>query len=228
MKVVEHTLTKLALRSGVAPFLIAAVFSGLMTAFAALIIIRQGWEVCSLSAILFFSLITVLILLTASARTYTLDKSLGSLAVSEKSLWHRHTIVEEYPLHDITAVVLEKGKRGLYVLKFRLASGDMIGFRTPFTNKLREIAEMVSGFLDMPLWYSLTEDKRLLRPLAPNLRTVRCPGCGEQLPRVERKMDSVTCGYCGTILTIAWASDLPFAFTVQEKHTEDSNDEVIL
>ena len=215
MKVVKQTQTKLTLCSGMAPFLIAAAFSGLMTVFAVFVTIRQGWEVCSLPAILFFSLITVLILLAASTRTYTLDKDLGSLAVSEKSLWHRHTTIEERPLHDITAVVLEKGERGLYALKFKLASGGMIGFRTPLTNGLPEIAETVGAFLNVPLWYSLVEDKRLLRPLTPNLRAVRCPGCGGQLPCVERKMDSVTCGFCGTILTIAWASDLPFAFTVQ-------------
>ena len=203
MKVVEQTLTKLTLRSGMAPFLIAAAFSGLMTAFAISVAIHQGWEVCSLPAILFFSLITVLCLLAASTTTYALDKDLGSLAVSEKSLWHRHAIIEEYLLHNITAVILEKGERGLYALKFKLASGGMIGFRTPFTNELPEIAETISGFLDVPLWYSLAEDKRLLRPLTPHLRTARCPGCGGQLPRVERKMDSMTCSRCGSVMTIA-------------------------
>jgi hypothetical protein len=226
MRVVEQIQTKLTLRSGMAPFLIAAAFSGLMTAFAIFDAILQGWEVCSLPAILFFGLITVLILLAASTRTYTLDKDLGSLAVSEKSLWHRHAIIEEYPLHNITAVILEKGERGLYALKFKLASGGMIGFRTPFTNELHEITEIVSGFLDVPLWYSLAEDRRLLRPLTPHLRTVRCPGCGGQLPRVERKMNAVTCGHCGTVVTITWASDLPFAFAVQKR--QDPNNEVIL
>lgn len=160
-----------------------------------------------------------------SETTYTFCRESGHLTIHTAILWWSRT--RRHLLEDVAAVVLGKEGDKHYWVELKLRSGEEILLRASDGERVAEIAEHVSTFLDKPLLYDIAGTGAPLHvPTADVGSPAHCPDCGAplQFPKPGQpghlEVEHVTCAYCGAVLPVKWKAGQPetTGASTQERH----------
>jgi hypothetical protein len=217
VKIVGQSETKLTLSTDPLEVAYVAVALALSIPITALIIRTIGEMargVVSLG-IYVFSAVASAILVGLLARkigsetTYTFCRESGHLTIRTEILWWSRT--RRYQLQDIAAVVLGKQDDKHYWVELRLRSGEEILLRAGDQERVADVAERISTFLNKPLFYVIMEKSVPRQAPTAAIRTrANCAGCGAPVRFVETGVSHVTCEYCGAVLPVEWKQGLPY------------------
>jgi hypothetical protein len=211
MNVVSQSETKLTLSTD--PLEIAYVAVGLaLSIIITALIVRAIGEMArgivslgiyTVSAVASAMLVGLLARKVRSGTTYTFCRESGHLTIRTEILWWSRT--RRDLLQDIAAVVLGKQDARHYWVELRLRSGEEILLRADDRERVADVAERVSTFLNKPLFYVIMEKGVPRQTPAAAIRTrANCVSCGAPVRFIETGASHVTCEYCAAILPVEW------------------------